>query len=220
MLPCDVIIAIINHNTKRLTEICIDTFLDVYPGWKMLIIDNGSDDIEFIEKMCIQKENVIAIFNQQNLTHGPAMHQAIMASFCRFILFLDSDCVVRRSGFIEEMRGRLIDNDAYAIGNVQQVDKNGINISKDKDFIKYIHPSIMMIDKSKYHLLPPFIAHGAPGIENMRQANKLGFGLLPFPVEDYVVHLKRGTREGLNVGWDGKKVEERKFYKKWIWKIM
>lgn len=201
----EITFVIIHFNTLKLLRFCITTLLDCYPNYNLLVVDNGSDDTEYLESMSINNKNISCLFNLTNLTHGPAMHQAMYLCCTDYVFFLDSDCVVRMSGFIEEM----VEKKAYAVGDIQLVDINGVNVpSNYEGHIRYVHPSAMLVNRKQYFLLPPFKAHGAPCIDNMRQANKQGLLLVDFPIRDYVVHIGRGTRKGLGVNWTG--IKKRK----------
>src|SRR5438552_2271158 len=59
--------------------------------------------------------------------------------------------------------------------------------------IPYVHPYAMLIDRSKYGRLHPFIHHGAPCIKNMRDAQRAGYGVHNFPIDRFVVHHSEGT---------------------------
>ena len=51
-------------------------------------------------------------------------------------------------------------------------------------------------------MLSPELVHGLPVLHNFRAAARAGYEVVPFPVQDYVRHLGRGTvsRFGYSLG--------------------
>ena len=111
------------------------------------------------------------------------------------------------------------DDNLYAIGWKRWVDRvSGVPKEWHTDkhppekFIPYIHPSAGLYRISMFHTLTPFIYHGAPCLDNMREASKRGLTVKSFPIRDYVTHLKAGTRRMYSGRWDP---TERTKRKKW-----
>ena len=61
----------------------------------------------------------------------------------------------------------------------------------------------MLVKRTLYHRLPPFVHHGLPVLQNFRAAAEEGLRVCDFPVQDYVLHHGRGTvsRYGYGLGW-------------------
>ena len=196
---------VINYRTPDLLQKCIGSFLLHYPGRKMMIVDNGSDDnsITIIRQIALQNPNVQFIFNSKNIYHGPALDQGLRAVQTRFAFTLDSDCEVIRSGFLENMLPYYSDPRCYAVGELMYMNRFGYKLSSDQSgSIRYIHPSSMLVDRTKYAKLRKFSHHGSPCLANMKDAARAGYSLVDFPIGDYIFHSGRGTcsRYGYSLG--------------------
>ncbi|MBI1804201.1 MAG: glycosyltransferase family 2 protein [Ignavibacteriae bacterium] len=201
---------IINFQTPDLTERAVGSFRQHYPRVPLLLIDNGSRDRSAVVLQRLQAESpglTELLLNEHNLHHGPAMDQALRHLQSPFILFLDSDCEVKKKGFIESMLVRLTETPGhYIIGKRIFMNKRGFDIPESPLAIPYIRPVCMLVRRELYLTLPPFQRHGTPCLLNMREATGRGLTLLPFPVDEYIYHEGRGTagRHGYKLGWRGK----------------
>jgi hypothetical protein len=67
----------------------------------------------------------------------------------------------------------------------------------------YVHPRRMLLKRDIYLGLKSFDHHGAPCLANMRQAVQRGYRLRDFPIQEYILHLGRGTcgSYGYGLGW-------------------
>lgn len=213
-MPDDVTIIITNYKTLHLTRQCLTTLLKHYPHTPVVLIDNHSQDEStgYVKRAARRYSNVEALLiGPRTIGHGPAMHKAItQCTDTPFVFTLDSDCIVHKGGFLEQMRLKLLeDPNLYALGWLRHVDKHsGVPLEWHSKrppkgrFCAYIHPSAMMLRKSVYMELPSFFNHGAPCLQNMREAEARGYGLEAFPIREYVEHLKAGTRRMYNGKWD------------------
>lgn len=201
---------IINYKTPDLTSHALSTFRAAYQNTPVLLIDNASDAAETTLKVAIEaaQPGVRLIENQQNLHHGPAMHQAMGLAKTPYVLFLDSDCTVEQPGFIELMAVQLLAQVTnYASGPQQYVNNRGFPVSAQaRGAILYISPWCMLVKRELYSELPPFELHGAPVLSNMLGATKRGFSLIGLSLDKYVTHACRGTagRFGYGLGLKGK----------------
>lgn len=189
-------VLIINYKTPNLTLKCAQSFLSHYPTVKVLLIDNGSNDasIEVIQQLAQQHDSVNYILNDSNLHHGPAMHQGIVKIKTPFLFTLDSDSEVTQAGFLEEMLVFFADPRLYATGRLQHKNKLGYPAKYQLlGHVKYIAPNAMLLDREKYLSLPFFTYHGAPCLKNMATAEKIGYKVREFPIEDFINHHGRGT---------------------------
>lgn len=218
-LPIDmkITVVIVNLNTLHLLKNCISSLNVAYPAINCIVVDNGSTDGS---REWIANHLVDNMLLDKNIGHGRAMHKAIQQVTTPFFLTLDSDTVILKAGFIEQMVDVLTSgNNQYAIGWRRLVQKHSgvpVTWSKrpanwEKKYIQYVHPYCGMYKKALYDKLPPFEHHGAPCISNMREAVKRGYGLHQFPqtnqyqLGDYVKHLTAGTRRMYPVpDWDPK----------------
>jgi GT2 family glycosyltransferase len=206
----DVTVVIINFETPDLTERAVRSLRAAYPDIRLLLIDNGSGD----ESVALLKElhalhagRTELLFNLQNIHHGPAMDEALRSIASPLVLFLDSDCEVRKRGFVEGMTELMLSGEnIYAVGKRIFMNDRGFDIGERRGAHPYIRPICMLIRKQHYFDLPPFERHGAPCLANFIVAEQAGLGLLHFPVEDFIFHEGRGTagRHGYRLGVRGK----------------
>ena len=201
---------IVNFRTPTLTRRALRTLRSFYPDLHLLIIDNGSRDgsLEDLSQLTrLHPETTTLLANKRNIHHGPAMDQALKTLDSKYVLFLDSDCVVSRGGFLEEMVD-LCGSEAsrYAVGKMIWMNGRGFDAPVQAGGHPYIRPVCMVIKRELYLTLPPFERHGAPCLKNMLAARKKTLGLIDFPIEDYVLHEGRGTADphGYRLGLKGK----------------
>jgi glycosyltransferase involved in cell wall biosynthesis len=202
--PADLTALVINYRTLDLLTRCVESYRSAYPQGRLLIIDNGSHDesTEYIHSLVERFPQITAIFNEKNINHGPAMDQGIRAVRTPFLFILDSDCEVLRGGFLEAMRELFIDPNLYASGHLLHLNWCGFAARRsERNWIPYIHPHAMLIDRQKYLDLAPFVHHGSPCLRNMKSAQKAGYSMVHFPVGKFIRHTGRGTcsRFGYNL---------------------
>lgn len=201
---------IINYQTPDLTKQAIVSFRNFYPDVPLILIDNGSHD-ESVKVLTdlqnTQPSTTKLVLNRTNIHHGPAMDQAINLCSTDMVLFLDSDCKVLRGGFIEAMVELIVqDMQNYAVGKTEFLNKRGFRVKPNQTGIRYIRPICMLIRKSLYCKLPPFQLHGAPCLDNMKEAAERNFGLIEFDINQFIFHQGRGTASkfGYGLGMRGK----------------
>lgn len=201
---------VINFQTPDLTERAVRSFRSVYPDVQLLLIDNGSGDgsVPVLRALKTLNDATTEIVeNATNMHHGPAMDQAFRATKTPLVFFLDSDCEVRRGGFLETMI-MLINADPknYAVGKKIFMNNRGFDTKDEPGAHPYIRPICMLVRREAYIRLPPFERHGAPCLANFIAANNAGLELIPFRVEDFVDHKGRGTagRFGYRLGLKGR----------------
>lgn len=200
-----VTVIIVNFRTRELIERAAVSLLNAYPKLPIVLVDNGSEDAstDFMDHLSHTHEFVTAILHESNLYHGPAMHHAMGYVKTPYAMTMDSDCEVRRTGFLEPMLAAFSnDPTLYAVGRLSPRNRFGYHTRPRRAYVRYIDPLAMLIDRAKYEILPPFIHHGAPCIHNMKGVEKHGFTVQHFPVEDYIYHAGRGTcgKHGYGLG--------------------
>ena len=201
---------VINFRTPDLTRRAVGSFRSFYPSVPLLLIDNGSGDesgqtLEHLRALAPGCTSVM--MNPSNRHHGPAMDQALRSVNTPFALFIDSDCEVLKGGFVEAMLARAgEDRQNYAMGKKIFMNDRGFDVPERPGAHPYIRPICMLVRREFYLRLPPFERHGAPCLANMQAALASGYGLIHFPVEEYVRHEGRGTasRHGYRLGWRGR----------------
>jgi len=200
----------VNYRTPDLITRAVQSFREHYPQTPLLLIDNGSGDDSVDHLMALQAahpDHTDLVLNTENRHHGPAMDQALRTVDTPLVLFLDSDTVVRRHGFLEAMRRALMDvPHSYATGKLIWMNRRGFDVEESAGGTPYIRPICMMVRRPVYLSLPPFRRHGAPCLENMKAAHQHKLQLVSFPLEDYIEHDGRGTasRHGYRLGLRGK----------------
>jgi glycosyltransferase involved in cell wall biosynthesis len=210
---------IINYRTIELTKRAIWSLNGHYPQMPVIVLDNHSGDNSKaeLEKLAKDIPQLTAYYLDSNIHHGPGMHKGIKKAAADWILLFDSDCILYRKGLIEMMSFHA-NGDVYAIGKKLAVNEDGFSPAKDEEAYGYIHPHCALIDKEKYLTLPPFEKHGAPCLANYLEAQKQRYGLIDFPVEEYVYHLGRGTVNitGYNLGAKSKFDLAKNKIKRWF----
>jgi hypothetical protein len=206
----DITALVVNYRTLDLTCECLESFRRHYPQVHMLLIDNGSVHADpndrsmgHLQNLAAEEDQITLIENPTNRFHGPALNQGLRAIHTPLALTLDSDVVVERGGFLEELLPLFNDPGLYAAGALVPMDPFGYEAERPGRFtFEYVRPCCMLIDRGKYLNLRPFIHHGSPGIHNFRHAHKVGYHLHDFPIYDYILHKGRGTcaRYGYGLG--------------------
>ncbi len=202
----DVTAIIINHKTLFLVQQAYQSLTSWY-DLPVVVVDNGSQDAATDAWV----RSVGGMLLPDNIGHGPALHRSIQTLTTPYVLTLDSDCVVNRGGWLEQMLAYFHNPQLYAIGWLRWVDRfTGVPLEWHLDspppdrFILYVHPAVGLYSRDWYNrLATPFSHHGAPALANMLAAEQQHAQLLAFPVFDYVTHLVAGTRRLYGGHWDG-----------------
>lgn len=196
----------INFQTPDLLEVAIKSFRKFYPKTPLLLVDNGSKDgstdkIGQLEKRYPGCTNSLLI--GKNIFHGPAMHRAIDTVRNEYVFFLDSDTETRQGGFLEKMAAELASEKVYGVGRIDTVNNRGFHSDKGTPIV--LSP-YMMLRRKLYHEFPPFEHRGMPTLKNFAAAQRQGYVLKNFPIEEYIAHFGRGTasRYGYGLGMRGK----------------
>lgn len=196
---------VVNYQTPDLLDDAVRSFKRFYPDVEMIIVDNGSadDSREVIEDLVAEHSHLHAEYFDSNRGHGPAMHHAVGLTDRPFIFFLDSDTVTERGGFLEEMIGFFDEEKVYGVGKRRPFNRRGFEDQEGSPMLIAAH---MLLRRSIYLSLPPFIHHGAPVVENFTVAAERGYRLIDYQIEDAVRHLHRGTvnRFGYGLGLKGR----------------
>lgn len=207
----NILCAIVHYQTPDLLKTAAQSFKKYYPHCPLLIVDNGSTDgsAEKVKELGLLLPETETLFFKENIFHGPAMDQ-IMRKYAdkEYVFFLDSDTETLKPGFLEPMADYLdVSKDHYGIGEVVSVNKRGFK-SEAKNTTPVLLTPYMLLRRSLYIDLPPFIHHGQPTLHNFKEAFISGYQLGFFPVSTYIDHLWRGTADrygyglGLRSKWD------------------
>lgn len=153
----------VNYNTPDFLERLLSSFRQFY-DIPFVVVD-GSDEKNYKQiEGFVDKYSVEIHHFPFNIHHGPGMAYGIEYIKTDKILLLDSDLIVLRPGFIEDLDSKL-KLDSYGIGDIQIVDENGFNRKKG---MRYLHPACALINREVALKYPLPIRHGAPMIEAMK----------------------------------------------------
>ena len=182
--------ATVHYGTPKLLMTAIESIKAFYPNLRFTVI-NGSEGLDDWERVKVVNFGF-------NIGHGPGMHKAILDSESDYILLFDTDIVMNRP-CLEQMVD-LIEDDTFAVGRVYMDPQKtyGVKFGNGDDPIPIIHPSFHIVQKKEYKKYHPYIQNGGPcfltalDIFSKRLSDKV---LKDFPVNDYIDHSWRGTRD-------------------------
>ena len=97
----DVSIIIVNYNTKELLRNCLESIFKQTKNifFEVIVVDNDSLD-ESIAMIKSEFPQVILIENKENLGFGTANNRGVAVSSGEYILFLNSDTVLRNNAIL------------------------------------------------------------------------------------------------------------------------
>lgn len=203
----DVTAVIVSYNRAELLQRAYESIRKV-SDMHVIIIESSPEDSEcYMYSQSISAYNTQVITTGSNIGHGKGMHKGIMLALTKKVLLMDSDAQIINKDVFTDMLS-LLSPDDFGIGQVVPVNVDGTNVGEDyPDFIPYLHPHFAIINRDVYLRVPSFVHHGAPCIHTMVYLNNFKkFGLVDFPVNQYVNHEGRGTRslnpEGFLKGWE------------------
>lgn len=199
----DVTVLICQNKTPDLIRLCIESLLTFYPTIKILIVNGTADDEagRWIKYKAARCKNITVWDREGYDSHGVAMNEAIKDHITtKYVLMLDSDTIIKRSGFIELIIAHMtINNGIFAMGALMEVTNSGDACGEPKDagdILRYIHPSTGMINRDIYIEMlaktkdkSAFSDHGAPCVYSMQYAKHYGYDVKGFAIADYVAHL-------------------------------
>jgi glycosyltransferase involved in cell wall biosynthesis len=200
-------------NTKHLIQLCIESLIRFYPDVNILVVDDNSDDdsLLYLKFKELTTPNLKVWFRTDGyIGHGDQLHKAIVDHITTdYVLILDSDVIVDRGGWLEEMLGSFDTNSKlYVIGALQPSSyaNNGDEPKDLDDVVRYCNPQFCLLHRPTYfdlvesgtdswgkHVEAPFITDGTPLILNMKAARDAGLDVAEYPADYYVSHASGGT---------------------------
>jgi hypothetical protein len=143
------------------------------------------------------------------------MDTAIKMVKTKFALIFDSDIVMLKSPV--EVMLKLMKEDTYAVGYVEETGKDGFEYKVSNRVlnyppVKYLHPYFHLLQISEYFKFAPYVHHGAPSYMAMNDIAEKGLSdkiLIEFPglghssgkgwgwvgePREYIEHHTAGTR--------------------------
>ena len=187
-MTTDITAVCVTYETAGLFRECYEAFRMLYPEMQMIIID-GSDPsdpcyhyVKSLEGDCNK-----VIQTGSNIGHGKGMDIAIGHARTKYVLLLDSDCIIQRNCLPEMLR--MFDSETYGVGEIYLIGRDGLHVNPVRD-VPYLRPYFALVSREQYYKYPPYIHHGSPCIMAMLEHPVIKH----YPVYDYVRHDFAGTR--------------------------
>ena len=89
------------YNAEKYLEKCIESVLaQTYPNWELILVDDGSKDgsADIVDGYAARDTRIMAI-HQENAGPGMARNKGIRVAHGEYIVFLDSDDVIKPDYF-------------------------------------------------------------------------------------------------------------------------
>lgn len=199
---------VVHYRTPDLLERAVGSWTRFYPEVPLTIFDNAPDAASrrIVDRLRSGSSSIDLLSSPENVGHGPGMDQAIRAASQEYLFCLDSDTVVERGGFLEEMIRQAARPRVYGVGRRVRINDRGFNVEEGREGFGALDPASMLLRRETYLSLPPFIQHGQPVVDNFRSAAERNLELVDFPIAEYIRHEHRGTvdRHGYGLGLKGK----------------
>lgn len=192
----NITVLICQRQTKHSTRLCLDSLLNFYTDIPVLVVDGDSQDdsLLYLKIKSSLYPNVKLWERTGRNSHGETMDDAINKFIkTKYVMLMDSDTIVMRGGWIEEMLHQFEVNDnLYATGTRMLVTRKGEACGApedESDVLMYAHPSLSIYDVEKYKLLTKFVDHGAACCHNNVDSELHGYEIGYYPIDKYVAHL-------------------------------
>ncbi len=187
---------ICQKNTKVLIQLALESLLRFYPDVNILVVDDDSTDDS---KLYLQYKELVTpnlkvwYKGEPYLGHGGNLHEAIVNLIeTEYVMVMDSDVIIERGGFLEEMLEEFkLNTKLYAIGTLQisSYKNNGGEPDTVDDVTLYPNPQLSLFHVPTYHELDaPFILDGTPLILNAKAAKDAGLDVKYYPTDLYTSH--------------------------------
>lgn len=197
----DITVIICQKIYVELLKKSLGSLLRFYPDVQIILATNYADEesVSYISEMARTHKNIKSvdykeIFNENS--HGILIDYVVRNYLqTKYFLCLDSDVIIERSGFIEEMLEQLKeDNSLYGLGAIVYAWYNSDRPRTFEDNVPYIHPHCAMFNKDIYLSMDnPFQSGGDPFRKNMNEAKDKNIKVMCFNVDRYLLHLEGGS---------------------------
>lgn len=198
-------IVVVSYNSPELITNLLASLRRFYANPVHIVDGSSPEHVDGIRAAVAPFDGVSLHVQGYNIHHGPGMAWAIQTlPLGPVALFLDSDIVVRRDGFIEAMLAELQPGH-YGVGGVAYVNREGFDIPYAYGAVPYMHPPAMLCNIGVMKQWPMPVKHGAPMVAPMLALHDAGkSGLLkhldwvlndvtPGTQKVYIDHVGRGT---------------------------
>ncbi len=205
MDPRQIPIVVVSYNSPELIRNLLASLRRFYANPVHIVDGSSAEQVEGIRAAVTPFEGVTLHVQGHNIHHGPGMAWAIQTlPLGPVALFLDSDIVVLRDGFIEAMLAEL-QPQHYGVGGVAYVNREGFDIPYAYGAVSYLHPPCMLCNIEVMKQWPMPVKHGAPMVAPMLALHDAGKSDLlkhldwtlndvtPGTEKVYIDHVGRGT---------------------------
>lgn len=196
----------VSYNTPALLRGMLESLRRFYPNPVHVVDGSEPGPAAEIRALCEAVPGVTLHAMGHNIHHGPGMAWAVQnLDLHGPVLFLDTDIVVLRDGFIEALLTELQPGD-YGAGAVGCVNQDGFDIPYAYGAVPYLHPPCMLCDVDVMRQWPMPVKHGAPMVAPMKALHRAGQSRLlrhldwalndvtmGTPRKVYVDHIGKGT---------------------------
>ncbi len=201
-------VLITQRKTPELIRLCLESLLQFYPDIPVVVVDGDSQDesSEYLKLKSVMHPNVGVVTWIGRNSHGAIMDLAIRDHIkTEFVMTLDSDMIICRGGFIEEMLEEYKTNPKlYSIGSLMLVTRKNFACGAPEDegdILRYTHPSLSIFHIPTYKTMRPFSDHGAPCVFNLLDAELKGLEVKEYPVDKYAAHCSGASWTVPNTIW-------------------
>lgn len=164
----------VSYNAPALLQGLLASLRRFYPNTVHVVDGSDAEHAPQIRAVCEAFEGVQLHAMGYNIHHGPGMAWAIQnLGLTGRVLFLDTDIVVLREGFLEELDRALQPGD-YGAGGVAYVNREGFDIPYAYGAVPYLHPPCMLCNAQVMRQWPLPIKHGAPMVAPMLALHDAG----------------------------------------------
>ena len=205
MNPHHIPVVTVSYNTPDLLHGLLTSLRRFYPNPVFVIDGSDAEHQPAITAVVAAFAGVTLQPMGYNIHHGPGMAWAVQnLALSGPVLFLDTDIVVQRDGFLQALLAELRSTD-YGAGGVAAVNADGFDVPYSYGAVPYLHPPCMLCNVEVMRQWPLPVKHGAPMIEAMKALQRAGqSGLLrhlDWAANDvlmgtrkvYVDHMGKGT---------------------------
>jgi len=191
---CRVAAAMVVYHTYGLMRKAVASVRRFYPDIDFFVVDNTEGVAPRNVRKWAKRNRVRLIRVGSNIGHGPGMNVALWATEADVLLMLDSDTEMYEPNLLEDALAKVGGRKTrwYGIGPVAPV-KRPVGGEK----VSYLHSSTCLFHVGYYRRFEPFTDHGLALVAPMYElrVKRMESMLVDFPVQDYVHHLWRGTRD-------------------------
>ncbi|MDC6171052.1 bifunctional glycosyltransferase/class I SAM-dependent methyltransferase [Paucibacter sp. XJ19-41] len=170
----DIAVVAVSYNSAELLQGMLASLRRFYPNRVHVVDGSDAEHLPAIQEVAAGFEDVELHAMGYNIHHGPGMAWAIQhLGLSGRVLFLDTDIVVLREGFLEALNEALRPGD-YGAGGVAYVNREGFDIAYGYGAVPYLHPPCMLCNIEVMRQWPLPIKHGAPMVAPMLALHDAG----------------------------------------------